>query len=335
MRPAEVADEDIIAAGDHLLAQGKKVTGWVIRTALGGKGNPRRLFEVWQRHAAGESAGEHVEPAVLPVSVQDMATAMQEQLSVLLSRAWLSMYREIDMAVAMRYQAERQQLDETRAAYEEEMAGANAAIEVADQHEAELLEQLAVQQVAVSDARLEQVRLDERCQAAQTRETLLSGRVAELEEQLTQARAEGIRLSERLQVAEAERDDQQSRLEAAQSQSAHARLAASTQEAAAKAARSDAVDARQAHERTVRELASAGAQLADAQRQAATDREQVSAIKQELERERDERRSADALLKQMTGDLLQHNGAPTSRPRAQKAKDASPADDQSASSPRV
>lgn len=286
MRQPEVPDDEIIAAGESLQGQGKRLTGWALRTALGGRGNPKRLFEVWQRRMTMGASEGQVEVIALPPSVQEMADGALIQISGVLGKAWLALYGEVDAVVSSRHEAARCQLEETRTAYEEEMAGANAAIEAADQREAELLDQLASQQRLLAESRMEQVRLEERLRAAQEREAAVTTRLEELGTRLGEMQAEGIRLAERLQVADAECTSLRERLEAAQSKSTHAQLAASAHEATAKAAKADAIETRQTNERLVGELAATRGRLEEAVLQAVSERKMCDSLRHELEQER-------------------------------------------------
>lgn len=49
MRPAEFSPEEIVAAGEALVAAGRNVTGFALRQKVGG-GNPNRLKQVWDEH---------------------------------------------------------------------------------------------------------------------------------------------------------------------------------------------------------------------------------------------------------------------------------------------
>ncbi|WP_219096193.1 DNA-binding protein [Pseudomonas sp. UMAB-40] len=52
MRPVEVTEVQIIAAGRQLIEEGRAVTANSLRRRIGG-GNPRRLLIVWERAATG------------------------------------------------------------------------------------------------------------------------------------------------------------------------------------------------------------------------------------------------------------------------------------------
>lgn len=78
MRPAEFEDDDIIRAGQQLLANGRRVTGFGLHKIVGG-GRPDRLREVWTRHLQ-QCKGE-TQPAVeLPQALEDVLSTMGQQL---------------------------------------------------------------------------------------------------------------------------------------------------------------------------------------------------------------------------------------------------------------
>lgn len=294
MRPTEVTDEEIVAAGQGLRAAERRLTGWTLRTALGDRGKPDRLMAVWNRHAGESAMSDAPDSSQMPLRVQELASELRDRMAGQLATAWMAMYREVDGSVSSRYQAERAHLDETRLKYEEEMAGALAAVEAADQREMALLDQVATLEAEASDVRLQMVRSDERLQAAGIREHESLEQVRALEQRLTAAVAEEARLHERLaqadertkhalqQIQELER-----LLEGVKAESAHSRLAASTQEAIARSLKSEVTEVRS-------ELASLQNQLGECRHseQAAHDRAQ--ALTADIERERTQRMDAEA-----------------------------------------
>lgn len=85
MRPAEFPAETIIQAGKELLAAGRPITGFALRTKVGG-GNAARLKQVWDEHVS--QAVTHTETvAELPPEVADevagVSKALTERLAAL------------------------------------------------------------------------------------------------------------------------------------------------------------------------------------------------------------------------------------------------------------
>ena len=68
MRPTEFTDEQIIAAGEALLTDGKRVSGFAIRKKLGG-GTQARFAAVWEAYVASKSVAMAEPVAELPIEV--------------------------------------------------------------------------------------------------------------------------------------------------------------------------------------------------------------------------------------------------------------------------
>lgn len=75
MRPAEITDQDIIQAGQQILAAGRPVNGFALRSKTGG-GKAERLMKVWETHLSGQT----VLPASLPAA--ELPLEMAEELAV-------------------------------------------------------------------------------------------------------------------------------------------------------------------------------------------------------------------------------------------------------------
>ena len=86
MRPAGFTQDQIIEAGQALIAAGRNVTGFALRQRVGG-GNPNRLKQVWDEHQASQSVVTAEPVAELPVEVaeqlQVVTTALTERLAAL------------------------------------------------------------------------------------------------------------------------------------------------------------------------------------------------------------------------------------------------------------
>ena len=70
-----VPDDEIIAAGEAILAESRAVTGWGLRTHLGG-GKPDRLMAVWRKHAG--AVGHRVEPGFRVLSPSSVLLTRQD-----------------------------------------------------------------------------------------------------------------------------------------------------------------------------------------------------------------------------------------------------------------
>lgn len=85
-RPTEITDEAIIAAGNELIAENKRVTGFSLRKKTGG-GDPSRLISVWEKHLQNQAVIEAEPVQELPVEVAsklaELTKAVEEQFKLL------------------------------------------------------------------------------------------------------------------------------------------------------------------------------------------------------------------------------------------------------------
>ncbi len=79
MRPTEVADEAVIAAGKALLEEGRTVTGYALRKKLG-VGAGGRLAAVWSAHLLTQQAAL-ANPPELPMEVATQLEAVTKELT--------------------------------------------------------------------------------------------------------------------------------------------------------------------------------------------------------------------------------------------------------------
>ena len=80
MRPAEFSPEEIVAAGEALVAACRNVTGFALRQKVGG-GNPSRLKQVWDEHLASQSVTKAEPVAELPVEVAEEVASVTKALT--------------------------------------------------------------------------------------------------------------------------------------------------------------------------------------------------------------------------------------------------------------
>ena len=69
MRPPEVSVDEIMAAGQRLIAEGKPINGSRLRRAVGERGKPERQLAVWKAELARDedpAAPADVGPTILP-----------------------------------------------------------------------------------------------------------------------------------------------------------------------------------------------------------------------------------------------------------------------------
>lgn len=86
MRPATYEPEQIIEAGLALQAEGRNITGFALRSRIGG-GNPGCLRQIWDEHLASQSTVVSEPVAELPVEVAEevkvVSAALAERITQL------------------------------------------------------------------------------------------------------------------------------------------------------------------------------------------------------------------------------------------------------------
>ncbi len=93
-RPAEFSDEQIVAAGQRLEAQGVRVNAYRIRIELGG-GNATRIHDVWAEHVKKRGNAAHTAIKDLPFELVPHANAIAEQAARDAERNSHAIYRQI------------------------------------------------------------------------------------------------------------------------------------------------------------------------------------------------------------------------------------------------
>lgn len=86
---ATVSDDEVVAAGRALAAEGSPVSGWSLRRVVG-RGDPARLQAVWGQHQT--EAGSHVEATpgsvTLPPVVVEAVEVMRGRVGDLAADLW-------------------------------------------------------------------------------------------------------------------------------------------------------------------------------------------------------------------------------------------------------
>ena len=75
MRPPEIEDDKIIEAGNQLLGDSRRVTGFALRKIVGG-GNPSRLARVWEDYKRSQEVIESEPVQELPMEVEEALNEM-------------------------------------------------------------------------------------------------------------------------------------------------------------------------------------------------------------------------------------------------------------------
>jgi len=201
MRPAEFTPEQIIEAGQELLAAGRNITGFALRQKVGG-GNPTRLKQVWDEYITAKNTTEAEPVAELPVEVAEtmaaVAKSLTERLSAFASEINDKAVKASERRVAevlrtageQREQAERELVDAAQTVDDLEASLDESQAEV-EALEAKLVEaQTQCQAQAVEIAQLRE-RLASAEQAAKTASTAHSAALTELE---TARRESGVKI---------------------------------------------------------------------------------------------------------------------------------------------
>lgn len=138
MRPVEVTDEEIIAAGRSLVEQGRNVTGFALRQVIG-SGAPNRLKAVWDRHQA--QGVPQPEPRPLPEGIAGVLDRLEAQWSAQLRELALELHTLAHRDAEQALQAGRDQLQHDRQALDQELQDASQTVETLEQQIRELQEE--------------------------------------------------------------------------------------------------------------------------------------------------------------------------------------------------
>ncbi|EAS2063682.1 hypothetical protein A2I42_08870 [Salmonella enterica] len=189
MRPATFEPEEIIAAGNALLAEGVvNITGFALRKRVGG-GDPSRLRQVWDGYLAGQTAVESGPLADLPPELADAVKTVTGTLTGHI----VQLLRELnDRAV----RAAEHRIDDVTCAADEQKAQAERELADAVQTVDDLEQKL---EVVTADLQKSLELLDgsrEREQATLVELAQVRERLAATEERLKEAEKAGREVAE-------------------------------------------------------------------------------------------------------------------------------------------
>ena len=143
-RPAEVTDEEIIRAGNALLADNRDVNGTRLYKGVGRRGNTARMLEVWTKHVEAPTAVPQEPPnpvAALPEAVSRLLSDCKRQLGNGLDACVHQSYATVERTLAGRFQTEMTAMTTSRVSYQAELREAwRASEELAEEHRAALLQ---------------------------------------------------------------------------------------------------------------------------------------------------------------------------------------------------
>ncbi|KAF0225715.1 MAG: hypothetical protein FD176_162 [Rhodospirillaceae bacterium] len=187
MRPPEIPDEEIVDAGQRLLAVGRQVNGWALRMACGGRGKPDRLLQVWRDYQASTRVEEA--PIEVPDPVAEAITASKGEVADLLGRLVPTIYAAAEGVADARRLVEIEGLQRQLASAAQRDNDAAAAIERADAEISRWREESDQLQGELASEQFERARVSEALRAVEAERDQANRRVDDLAEQLTAAHA--------------------------------------------------------------------------------------------------------------------------------------------------
>ena len=129
MRPPEISDQDIIQAGQQVLAAGRPVNGFALRSKTGG-GKPERLMKVWEEHLSGQTAAP-LKPATteLPLEMAEELTAVTKALDERLAALAISLNNKAVQAAERRVHQIQRSADEQSGKDQAALADASVVVD--------------------------------------------------------------------------------------------------------------------------------------------------------------------------------------------------------------
>ena len=193
MRPIEFTDEQVIQAGKQLQASGRNVTGFALRSIVGG-GSATRLRQVWDAHLADQEAAGGLD-AELPDDVAQVLTAASTALMDKLGMLARQINGKAEQAAERRVAEAMQSIAEEREAFWREFADAAEAVDKLEQSRNEaqanqqaLREQLASLEEANQAQEIELARLRERLEQVQQARQQAVAQAEQVQQELMRAR---------------------------------------------------------------------------------------------------------------------------------------------------
>jgi colicin import membrane protein len=151
MRPVEVTDEEIIEAGQALLAADQRITGFALRKQLGGRGTPTRLRAVWEAHEAQATPAAPPAPE-LPAEVASTLQAVTSDLAARLLRLASDLNQAAVRDADQRVAKAEQKADAKEQAAQREVDDATANVLELEAQKADLRTALDAERAKVASA---------------------------------------------------------------------------------------------------------------------------------------------------------------------------------------
>ncbi|MBK1851116.1 DNA-binding protein [Marinobacter sp. 1-4A] len=140
MRPAEIANQEIIDAGKKLQTTGKNITGYGLRRILGA-GDPKRLKSVWDEYASKGKANKNADLR-LPAELEDLVTELENNLIEQVRPLTVQLYEGALKAAQRQVSETSRELKQLRSEMEAEILDASTIIEELEQRLAETTQRL-------------------------------------------------------------------------------------------------------------------------------------------------------------------------------------------------
>ena len=144
--PAVVSNEEIVAAGRGLAAEGRAVNGWSLRKVIG-RGDPDRLIAVWHKlHVQPEAEGATTSVLALPPVVAERAQAATAEITAKLEELTGVLWQAAERLASQRVQGEAEAARAEAAGLRVQLDEAHGVLKTAD--EARGAVELEVQRLA-------------------------------------------------------------------------------------------------------------------------------------------------------------------------------------------
>ncbi len=131
MRPAEIANQEIIDAGKRLQSTGKNITGYGLRRILGA-GDPKRLKSVWDEFSTKDKTDRNTDLR-LPAELEDLVAELENNLVEQIRPLTVQIYDGALKAAQRQVSETSRELKQLRLEIDAEILDANAIIEDLEQ----------------------------------------------------------------------------------------------------------------------------------------------------------------------------------------------------------
>ncbi|RBP30724.1 plasmid replication DNA-binding protein KfrA [Marinobacter pelagius] len=141
MRPAEIANQEIIEAGKKLQSTGKNITGYGLRRVLGA-GDPKRLKFVWDEYVSKDKS-ETNDDLRLPAELEDLVIELEKNIVEQVRPIAIQLYDGALKAAQRQVSETSRELKQLKSEIEAEILDANAIIEDLEQRLTDASQRLA------------------------------------------------------------------------------------------------------------------------------------------------------------------------------------------------